>query len=328
MSNKAVLFIAIVGVVFISVVLFTSDNGDGIIAEDVDETDTSLELAEVDSSEYGIAFRYRTQGPDGYTIVVPSDNELDRNQVFLRALFLTKDYEPFIKSFVAREGPTAMTAEAYRNPTGRSVQEWIESDPQSNHPLAVGTSSTVSYGDTEYITYVWDGLYRADTYITEKNGYIYVFTVTYTDSESLMRNDLKDLLTTVEFKEPKIPAQTAHNVIRVNSPRPQSIVASPITIEGEARGPWFFEASFPITLTDWDGRIIAQHYIMTADEWMTEDFVSFQGELEFESPYKVGDPEFMKRGTLILQKDNPSGLPEHDDAIEIPIMFEALTSGE
>ena len=29
----------------------------------------------------------------------------------------------------------------------------------------------------------------------------------------------------------------------------------------------------------------------------------------------------MKRGSLILKKDNPSGMPEHDDALEIPIFF-------
>jgi hypothetical protein len=111
------------------------------------------------------------------------------------------------------------------------------------------------------------------------------------------------------------------DLIRLHTPRPNTIITSPLQITGEARGVWFFEASFPIALTDWDGRIISQHYIMTADEWMTENFVSFRGFLEFESPYNFGDPEFMKRGTLILQKDNPSGLPEHDDALEIPILF-------
>jgi hypothetical protein len=112
------------------------------------------------------------------------------------------------------------------------------------------------------------------------------------------------------------------DLIKIDSPRPGVAISSPLEITGEARGYWFFEASFPIALTDWDGRIIAQHYIMTADEWMTEDFVSFSGVLEYDSPYKAGDPDFMRRGFLILQKDNPSGLPEHDDALEIPVIFE------
>jgi len=39
-----------------------------------------------------------------------------------------------------------------------------------------------------------------------------------------------------------------------------------------------------------------------------------------ENPENIGD--FSRRGALILQKDNPSGLPEHDDALEISIRFE------
>jgi hypothetical protein len=112
------------------------------------------------------------------------------------------------------------------------------------------------------------------------------------------------------------------DLIRLSSPRPNMTIGSPLTISGEARGYWYFEASFPVILTDWDGKIIASHYATAQGEWMTEDFVPFTSNLTFESPYKEGDPDFMKRGTLILAKDNPSGLPEHDDALEIPVIFE------
>jgi hypothetical protein len=60
--------------------------------------------------------------------------------------------------------------------------------------------------------------------------------------------------------------------------------------------------------------------------YTTDDFVPFSGELTFTSPYSAGDPDFMARGTLILQKANPSGLPEHDDAVEIPVTFVAKES--
>jgi len=49
---------------------------------------------------------------------------------------------------------------------------------------------------------------------------------------------------------------------------------------------------------------------------MTEDFVRFSGELIFETP------GVSNRGALILRKDNPSGMPENDDALEIPITFD------
>ncbi len=96
-------------------------------------------------------------------------------------------------------------------------------------------------------------------------------------------------------------------------------VSSPLTVTGEARGNWFFEASFPVILTDWDGRIIAQVPAQAQGEWMTEEFVPFSATLTFTTPIP-GDPA-VNRGALILQKDNPSGLPEHDDALEIPVVF-------
>ena len=107
------------------------------------------------------------------------------------------------------------------------------------------------------------------------------------------------------------------DLIRLASPRPNSTVSSPLTITGEARGYWFFEASFPVVLVDWDGRIIAQGIATAKDEWMTEEFVPFEAKLEF-----TVDPQvYSNRGALILKKDNPSGLPEHDDALEVPILF-------
>ena len=54
---------------------------------------------------------------------------------------------------------------------------------------------------------------------------------------------------------------------------------------------------------------------------MTEEFVPFSTTLEFVSPYSSSSPEFMKHGTLILKKANASGLPENDDALEVPVIF-------
>jgi hypothetical protein len=109
------------------------------------------------------------------------------------------------------------------------------------------------------------------------------------------------------------------NFIVVSAPEPLSTISSPLTLRGEARGYWFFEATFPVVLVDWDGKIIAEGYVTADDEWMTEDFVTFKGTLEFEDP--SWEEDFSKRGSLIFQKNNPSGLPENDDALEIPVRF-------
>lgn len=106
-----------------------------------------------------------------------------------------------------------------------------------------------------------------------------------------------------------------HELIAVFTPRAGDAVKSPLTIMGEARGTWFFEATFPVVVVDWDGRIIGEGYATAQDNWMTEDFVPFEATLTFETP------NLYNRGAIILQKSNPSGLPEYDDALEIPVTF-------
>lgn len=107
------------------------------------------------------------------------------------------------------------------------------------------------------------------------------------------------------------------DLIRLNSPRPGQVIESPLIITGEARGVWFFEASFPVVLVNWDGLIIAQGIAQAQDNWMTNDFVPFVATLVF----PVDKSAYSNRGALILRKDNPSGLPEHDDALEIPVLL-------
>jgi len=112
-----------------------------------------------------------------------------------------------------------------------------------------------------------------------------------------------------------------HELIEVDAPAAGAVITSPLAVSGRARGPWYFEGDFPLVLTDWDGRIIAEGYASAQGEWMTEEFVPFTGTLVFEAPPKING--FSDRGTLIFRKDNPSGLPEHDDALEITVYFES-----
>lgn len=126
---------------------------------------------------------------------------------------------------------------------------------------------------------------------------------------------------------PEVPADIQANInekadlIVLNFPVPNGVVSAPLMLSGQARGYWYFEASFPITITNWDGLIIGEGFATAEGDWMTEEFVPFTASLEFENPYVAGQPDFMKRGSLILQKDNPTGLPQHDNALEIPIYF-------
>ncbi len=110
------------------------------------------------------------------------------------------------------------------------------------------------------------------------------------------------------------------DIIRVDYPRPNQIVTSPLTVTGEARGTWFFEASFPVVLTNWDGLIIANGIAQAKGDWMTEEFVPFEAKLTF----TLDEDIYSNKGTLILHKDNPSGMPQNDDALEIPVILDTV----
>ena len=102
--------------------------------------------------------------------------------------------------------------------------------------------------------------------------------------------------------------------INVSSPQPNSVVSSPLIVTGEARGTWYFEASFPVKLYDANNSLLAQAPAQALSDWMTTDFVSFSVTLTFPTPST-------QTGTLVLEKDNPSGLPQNDDSVSIPVSF-------
>jgi hypothetical protein len=116
-------------------------------------------------------------------------------------------------------------------------------------------------------------------------------------------------------KLPKPPVENKNELIRVYSPQPNQEVTSPLSITGEARGTWFFEAVFPVRLLDKNGNIIAQTSAQAQGEWMTENFVPFSAQINFTVSEK-------QNGTLVLEKDNPSDLPENANELRVPVILQ------
>lgn len=113
--------------------------------------------------------------------------------------------------------------------------------------------------------------------------------------------------------------EVAHSdLISIETPSVGQKVGNPVTLKGEARGYWFFEASAPVVVTNWDGLIIGEGYVTADGEWMTEDFVPFSGTIEYTLP--AGS--YSNEGTVIFKRDNPSGLPENDASVEVSVILE------
>lgn len=107
------------------------------------------------------------------------------------------------------------------------------------------------------------------------------------------------------------------DMITITAPRPNATVTSPLSITGTARGSWFFEGVFPVTLTDAQGIVVATGQAHAQGDWMTDAFVSYTAELTYTTAPSGN-------GTLTLAKDNPSGLEENDDALIVPVVFTPL----
>jgi len=106
----------------------------------------------------------------------------------------------------------------------------------------------------------------------------------------------------------------AQDVIRVDNPRPNQSIETPLFVAGQARGTWYFEADFPVKLFDGNDFLLGITPAHALGEWMTENFVPFSATLPFAVPST-------SKGRLVLEKDNPSGLPEYADELIIPVYF-------
>jgi len=104
------------------------------------------------------------------------------------------------------------------------------------------------------------------------------------------------------------------DLVSIDSPRPNQRINSPLNISGQARGYWFFEGDFPIKLVDSSGNLMAIAIAQAQGEWMTEDFVSFIAEINFEKANATS-------GALILRRNNPSGLSANDNELRVPVTF-------
>ena len=102
--------------------------------------------------------------------------------------------------------------------------------------------------------------------------------------------------------------------IQVTSPQPNHTVASPLTVAGQARGTWYFEASFTVRLYDVNMNELAVAPAQAQGEWMTEDFVPFEVTL----PAHSTDGPL---GYLFLEKRNASDEMALSCSVVIPVQF-------
>ena len=102
--------------------------------------------------------------------------------------------------------------------------------------------------------------------------------------------------------------------VTVTAPATNAVISSPLNVSGEVPGSWSFEASFGVRLIDAQGTLLDESPANLQGDWMTDNPVPFTSTMEFGTPVT-------KTGTLVLLNANPSGLPENEDTVVIPVRF-------
>jgi hypothetical protein len=108
---------------------------------------------------------------------------------------------------------------------------------------------------------------------------------------------------------------TGGMTIELNNWPNDGVVASPLTVNGKVPGSWSSEGAFPVELLDGNGTRLSDTTAVLQGDWMTDAMVPFTATLPF-APMAEG-----QSGTLVLRKDNPSGLSENDDSVSIEVRF-------
>ena len=112
---------------------------------------------------------------------------------------------------------------------------------------------------------------------------------------------------------PKSDVSTTAPKVTLSSPVAGSKISNPVTVIGTAPGTWFSEGQLPVELLASDGKSIALVTAHAQGEWMTEKAVPFQAVITFKTT--------ATNGSLVIRKDNPSGMPENDGLFSIGVTF-------
>lgn len=126
------------------------------------------------------------------------------------------------------------------------------------------------------------------------------------------------LLAFVFVRRVDAPTQNIQNTpepeIVLDYPQPNDVVTSPLVIKGKAKGTWFFEGDFPVTLYYGVKNDFVDAHATAKGEWMTTDYVDFEATINFPVP-PTND------GLLVLIKNNPSDMRELDKSFSVKVRF-------
>lgn len=154
--------------------------------------------------EMGLKFEYKS-GLGGYRLdqipVSVDNNSKITKPIRTYRLMLESDYEEMEGSDIPREGPPVIMVSVFSNPLKQSVSQWVYANPgYSNLDLLVGEVNLEAVlSGMSAVSYKINGLYQTDVVVASYAGNIYLFSGSYLEENSQIKQDFQTFLASVEF---------------------------------------------------------------------------------------------------------------------------------
>ena len=146
------------------------------------------------NADLGVRFEYRLE-PDGYALVQQDIEELPSDEVVESvSLFNSEEYQELLASDIPREGPPSISLIVFENPDNLSLKQWAEESLVSAFSQAIGEIQELEFSGVPAIRYTYDGLYMTEVTIAHNSGRIYLFSGSYLDEDSAIREDFLEML--------------------------------------------------------------------------------------------------------------------------------------
>jgi hypothetical protein len=188
MRNKALFVVAVIALLAGGYFLFSQylvsrlDGTGGVSAP------AGSDLEQYDSPALGVSFTYPFAR---YDIQTPAEGTV---------VLVPEGYVPP----QGGEGPPAITITSVAVDPSTDLESWIRTDKRSNfylsadQKLAGGPTHELVGGEPGFM-YRYSGLYENMAIATKHSSKIYVFNVSWSDSQDLIRKDFTELISSVKF---------------------------------------------------------------------------------------------------------------------------------
>lgn len=151
----------------------------------------------------GLSFSYRNE-PEGYRISAYPENN---DAAFVDgAILMLKSDAAALGERQNAEGPPTITIAAYTNTQNLSADLWADQYSMLSHKnLLRGNSMKTKLAGVDALRYGADGLYQMDVAVIVYDGFAYVLSGSYMESQALIRRDFEALLESLTFAHEKKP---------------------------------------------------------------------------------------------------------------------------